>query len=94
MKLIYHKNLRSTWFKYSYDEQMGNIGSEISRTKSALEKNDREMAYGALQRGLELIDLTLTDPRRKSKIVELKNARKTFLNCCERQQKLQSKMPD
>ena len=43
-------------------EQLGNIGSEISRAARWQSKNPA-IAEGALHRALELFDLTLDDPR-------------------------------
>ena len=46
----------------SLAEQLGNIGSEVSRALRWRERN-ADLARGALDRALELFDLTLADPR-------------------------------
>ena len=51
------------WFKFSLCEQMGHIGSEISRARIWEDKNDRESRNHALARALELIDTTKDDSR-------------------------------
>lgn len=65
---IQHRDLAGgRWWELSVAEQLGNIGSEISRAIRWQSRNP-ELARGALHRALELLDLTLDDPRhRKSK---------------------------
>ena len=43
-------------------EQLGNVGSEISRAERWKLRNP-ELSRGAFYRALELLDLTLADPR-------------------------------
>src|SRR3989338_2722087 len=50
------------WFTLSLMEQMGNVGSEISRAKNWKGKNEQYFE-NAIFRALELLDLTLADPR-------------------------------
>lgn len=55
---VLHKNLTSQkWHSLSFYEQMGNIGSEISRAR------DLKNTKIATERALELIDLTLSDKK-------------------------------
>ena len=59
MKLIYHKGLTlERWGGFSFCEQMANIGSEVFRAMSWRQKNP-EYSRLALERALELLDLTL-----------------------------------
>ena len=58
------------WEKLSLAEQIGNIGSELSRARSWETKKDRESCRNSLERALILIDLTLQDPRWKSRLKE------------------------
>lgn len=59
---IQHRELAGgRWWALSVCEQMGNIGSEISRAVRWTSRNP-DLAQGALYRALELIDLTLADP--------------------------------
>src|SRR3989338_7925323 len=51
------------WFEISILEQLGNIGSEIGRAVNWDRKANREQRDRALERGLELIDLTISDER-------------------------------
>jgi hypothetical protein len=61
---------------------LGNIGSEVSRTLKWRTRNPR-IAEGALARALELIDLTLDDPRHrasKPRLRELCRVREVLLD--------------
>jgi hypothetical protein len=58
-----HRDLAAgRWHELSLCEQLGNIGSEISRAARWMSKNP-ETSRNALDRALELFDLTLDDPR-------------------------------
>jgi len=52
------------WFELGLDEQMGNIGSEVGRSMNWKRKGNLEQSANALDRGLELFDLTLADKHR------------------------------
>lgn len=65
-----HKNLaEGRWQKFSLMEQMANIGSEVAR---ALNRKDKDMAF---ERALELLDLTMGDPKNKKRIMEVARVR-------------------
>ena len=51
------------WYRLSYCEQMGHIGSEIGRARVWEDKNDLVSRNKALERALELIDITKDDTR-------------------------------
>ncbi len=62
---VQHRDLANgRWHQLSLAEQLGNIGSEISRAARWSGRND-ELSRGALERALELFDLTLDDPRHR-----------------------------
>ena len=65
------------WQKFSLAEQLGNIGSEVLRA-SRQENKDEKLFWGAVERGLELFDLTLDDPRWKGRRREIARAREVF----------------
>jgi hypothetical protein len=47
-------------------EQFANIGSEVERALSWTERHHDGLAASALDRSLQLIDLTIADPRRRT----------------------------
>jgi len=60
---IQHRELAAgRWWKLSLAEQLGNVGSEVSRATRWASRNP-EIARAAFWRALELLDLTLADPR-------------------------------
>lgn len=63
MSEIRHRDLAGgRWWTLSLTEQLGNVGSEVSRASRWMHRNP-ETARLAFHRALELIDLTLADPR-------------------------------
>lgn len=81
--MIYkHRELASgRWFKLSFFDQMANIGSEVSRAILWREKK-REYSLLAIERALELLDLTALDVknRRAPKLRELLRARELLVD--------------
>ncbi|MBI4915368.1 MAG: hypothetical protein HY825_05920 [Acidobacteria bacterium] len=65
------------WFELSLVEQMAHVGSEIERTISWRGRNEKNSAT-AFDRGLELLDLTLADPRRRRQLRELARLREAL----------------
>lgn len=51
------------WQSMSLMEQLGNIGSDVGRATSAKERGNEQRMWSALERALELFDLTIADPR-------------------------------
>ncbi len=67
-----HKSLASgRWSKFSFVEQMANIGSEVERALNWRTKNNADYSQRALERAFELIDLTLKDVKSSARIKEL-----------------------
>lgn len=65
------------WGKMSFAEQMGNIGSEVSRALKWFEKNPARFE-ASFERALELIDLSIRETREDGKLKELCRAREEF----------------
>jgi hypothetical protein len=77
MSDIQHRDLAAgRWWRLSLAEQLGNIGSEVSRAAKWSGRNDR-LARGALERALELIDLTLDDARHRASVGRLRELART-----------------
>jgi hypothetical protein len=72
MSDVQHRDLAAgRWWELSLAEQLGNIGSEVSRASRWAARNE-ELARGALERALELFDLTLDDPRHRQSPARLR----------------------
>jgi hypothetical protein len=55
---------RARWLTLSFDDQMGNLGTDVARAARAKEAGDEDRLHSWLSSVRELFDLTLNDPRR------------------------------
>ena len=62
------------WGRLSLLQQLGNVGSEVSRARRWQNK-DPLLFEGAIIRALELLDLSIRDPRWRHRLKELVRAR-------------------
>jgi hypothetical protein len=65
-----------SWARFSLEEQLGNIGSEVSRAIRA--KEEKEYYWGAVERALDLFYLTIRDFRWKGRLKEIVRAKELF----------------
>lgn len=77
MKAVHAELAAGRWFSLSLKEQLGNIGSEVSRAGKSQGRNEARF-NGAVNRALDLFDLTLADPRWRGRRHELARAREVF----------------
>lgn len=63
MRVIHKELAAGRWRQFSLAEQMANVGSEIERTISYKKRGDESASKMAFERGLELLDLTIADPK-------------------------------
>ncbi len=76
-----HQSLASgRWKDFSLMEQMANIGSEIERAIAWRQKNNPKYSQMAFERGLELLELTIADPRNRRRLKELTRVREALLD--------------
>lgn len=67
------------WLKMPITMQMGNIGSEVSRSLKWMEKKNQARADKAIDRALELFDFTIEANRGKpARLREILKAREEF----------------
>jgi hypothetical protein len=62
------------WARLSLAEQLANVGSEVGRMVR-WKGHDERLMRGAFERALELLDLTLVDPRWRDRLREIIKAR-------------------
>ncbi len=68
----FYQNLASgRWQEFTLIEQLANIGAEIGRALSWMMKGDEWKSLRALERGLELFDLTIADERWRFRLKEI-----------------------
>lgn len=78
-KKIIHKDLAcGRWESFSLSEQLANVGSDVERTIQWKKKNNVEYSQQACERALELLDLTIADPKNKKRLKELVRVRAMF----------------
>lgn len=78
-----HKTLAAgRWHQFTLAEQLAHIGSEISRAIK-WRRRDQKLFVGAVERALELFDLTLCDPRWVKKAGRLKEICRAREFLCE-----------
>lgn len=65
------------WRTLSLLEQLGNVGSEVGRAARWMPR-DPAIGGRALDRAFELLDLTVTDPRWRTRLHELTRAREVL----------------
>lgn len=71
-----HQQLASgRWAEMTFFEQMANIGSEVERTICWKRKANKEYSRLAFERGLELLDLTISDSKNIKRLKELARTR-------------------
>lgn len=67
-----HKDLAAgRWWELSLCGQLGNVGSEVSRALRWKTRNP-QISQRAFDRALELMDLTLDDPRHRCSVARLR----------------------
>lgn len=75
--MIHTELANGRWFTLTLAEQMANIGSEVHRLIS-WGNRDKAQFDAAFDRTLELIDLTLADPRWRSGYKEIARVREVL----------------
>lgn len=87
-----HRDLAGgRWFTLTLPEQLGNVGSEYERVLSWKKKNQPEYAQKAFERMLELLDLTIQDPRWKHRLKEIVRLREEL--CAHQESTAATKSP-
>lgn len=77
MTAVHRELAAGRWFELSLVEQMANVGSEVERTIAWRGRNERNSA-AAFDRALELLDLTIADPRHRGRLRELARVREVL----------------
>ncbi len=66
------------WYELSLAEQLGNVGSEVSRALRGRKGGNRAREVSALERALELLDLTIRSPAHQGRRRELCRVREVL----------------
>jgi hypothetical protein len=77
-----HRELAAgRWYELSFFEQMANVGAEIGRTISWKDKGRPDISQRAFERALELLDMTVSDQKNRSRLRELLRVREALADC-------------
>jgi hypothetical protein len=68
------------WQTFSLLEQLANLGSEVERALNWIDKGNREYGRLAFGRALELLNLTIADPRHRHRLKEITRLREALLD--------------
>lgn len=93
-KIIHKELTEGRWHKMSLMEQLGNIGSEVGRARIYKDQGDQERLQKAVDRALELFDLTLADSRWRGRLKEIGRARDVFCDAVSGGQEYRSNLTD
>lgn len=79
VKAYQHREMAAgRWAEMLLAEQMGNIGSEVSRTLKARKMGNEARCMKAFERALELFDLTIECTKEPWRLREICRAREEF----------------
>ena len=88
-----NQNLLNSWSNMSLIEQLGNIGSEVGRA-AKWQNKDENRFYIAVEKALELFDLTFRDKRWFGKLKEIIVAKEVFVDAVLGGREYKSSLPD
>lgn len=81
IEYIHGEDARKDWQTRSITYQMGNIGSEVSRSLKWTTKGNEARANKAIDRALELFDFTIeANVKNSARLTEILKARDEFCN--------------
>ncbi len=82
MTLKHHTDLTlDRWCNFSLMEQLSNIGCDVERTIRWQNKNKLDYSTDAFERTLELLDLTIADPKNRGpRLKELTRMREALVD--------------
>jgi hypothetical protein len=63
--MFHHDLTQDRWNKFSLFEQLANVGTDIARTIALKNSGNADGSRMAFFRALELLDLTIRDPKNK-----------------------------
>ena len=79
LNYIHSEEARQDWGRHPITYQMGNIGSEVSRSLKWTAKGNKDRAANAIDRALELFDFTIAaNQQNHARLREILIAREEF----------------
>ncbi len=82
--MIHRELAAGRWYQFSFSEQLANIGADVGRTIKWKNKGHLDFSREALRRALELLGLSLSDPKNQNhRIKELTIVREALIDYFE-----------
>lgn len=76
-----HRELAAgRWQTFPLHVQLAHVGSEVERALNWRLRGDTQTSLHAFERGLELLDLTIADPRWRRRLKELCRVREVLVD--------------
>ena len=76
-----HKELAAgRWLELSLMEQLANVGTDIERTIRWKQKGNSEYSRQAFERALDLLSLTIADPKNRKRLKEIGRTREVLID--------------
>lgn len=76
-----HKELaRGRWFELSLIEQLANVGMDVERAIRWKQRNNDEHSDKAFARALDLLSLSIVDPKNRKRLKELTRTREILID--------------
>lgn len=82
MSVVHRELAAGRWGRMSLLEQMANVGSEVERCLNWRARHGEDHAERAFERSLELLDLTLEDPKNRKRAREIARVRELWVDHC------------
>ena len=92
MTALHSSLAEGRWQQFSLAEQLGNVGSEVNRARRSA--GDENRFWSAVTRAFELLDLTISDSRWRSRLRELLRVRETLADAVLGGHEYQTKLED
>ncbi len=80
MSALHTELTDARWQSFTLVEQLANVGSEVERAINWSHKGRIDLCTNAVYRGLELLDLTIADPRHRRRLKEITRVREALLD--------------
>ncbi|HEX9504326.1 MAG TPA: hypothetical protein VF974_08500 [Patescibacteria group bacterium] len=93
MNYIHGKEIVEKWRLMPLADQMGNIGSEVSRARK-WENKDEKIFLNTIWRALELLDLTISDKRWHSSLKEITRTKEVLCDIVFGEKQYQTTLAD
>ena len=77
---VHHEMSQGRWFELSLIEQLANIGTDLERHIRWRQKHNTEYSQAAFDRVLDLIDLTVRDPKNINRLKEILRTREALVD--------------